>query len=791
MALVVLVVIALQPGWHSTLSGEDFPGHVALLTTFLARLGAPDWLPLWTSDLSSGTSLLLPYLHPIGSLLLLSPFTLVFGPELGLRVGDTFFLALAALSMFVWCRSLGVSPLAGYLGGLFYALHPVVFIFLGRSGQVHQPVTMAVVPLAFLAFRRLAKQPGVPALLMAALATSALALDMQRFWLLLPFVLLAYLASESADGKTGLARVGSRVAWAAAAGLCSALLLCFPVLPALLERPELMGHPDELLEGYRKSFALPHLLALLDRDAWLSGLSEGSRAARSGILAGASYQGLVPVLLLAFGALLSLRGRERARLRAALALVMSGAAGAIVLAMGTRPLLGQHLKIAREFLDASPGVVPWAALLLVALCAALGLVLTVIAARERWPERSGIAAAAVVATALLLGAITPFVLLASLPLYAEVRGPAHFTFPLLPFLLGTGASLVLPLVSRRVPAIAIVALLTLLHGVDLLPYRDMLRPSRSAAEEDAMRAAFGRLSALPPGRAVTSEDYEPLGESLALLEGHKPAAWSWIAWATRAHTADLLRVGGFGPLEVARRGVGVGAAEFAARSFGLANVRYVVRSGPDAAAVPDDPAFVKRVDEGGVQIFENARALAFAQFYPRLALISGTTQEVDTAMVMIAYSGVATYALDAETAPPETLRFDYAEGLHARAVAPSAPSLARLGRQPAGPPPTMSPCEVTRGREPEIVLACEFTQTGYLVVAESWSPDWEARVDGEVRALHRLNVAFQGLRVAPGDHEIRIRHTLSSAGRLGLFVSTASWAGLLAWALLRRRRGSR
>ena len=43
----------------------------------------------------------------------------------------------------------------------------------------------AVLPLVFLAFRRLAQQPCMERVLPAALATVALALDMQRFWLLL------------------------------------------------------------------------------------------------------------------------------------------------------------------------------------------------------------------------------------------------------------------------------------------------------------------------------------------------------------------------------------------------------------------------------------------------------------------------------------------------------------------------------------------------------------------------------------------------------------------------------
>ena len=102
-----LVVWATLPSWTAGFSGEDFPGHLALLESLLARF--PEGLPLWSSDLGAGTSLDLQYLHPIGSLLALAPFALVWGPELGLRIGDSAFLFLAAVAMGAWCRSLGVT----------------------------------------------------------------------------------------------------------------------------------------------------------------------------------------------------------------------------------------------------------------------------------------------------------------------------------------------------------------------------------------------------------------------------------------------------------------------------------------------------------------------------------------------------------------------------------------------------------------------------------------------------------------------------------------------------------
>jgi hypothetical protein len=83
-------------------------------------------------------------------------------------------------------------------------------------------------------------------------------------------------------------------------------------------------------------------------------------------------------------------------------------------------------------------------------------------------------------------------------------------------------------------------------------------------------------------------------------------------------------------------------------------------------------------------------------------------------------------------------------------------------------------------------MRCGFSRPGYLVVAESWSPNWRVSVDGEPRDLYRLNLAFQGLRVYPGDEEIRIVHQMSGSVRASLFVSAIAWFALLAVALRAR-----
>ena len=255
----------------------------------------------------------------------------------------------------------------------------------------------------------------------------------------------------------------------------------------------------------------------------------------------------------------------------------------------------------------------------------------------------------------------------------------------------------------------------------------------------------------------------------------------------RATTVELLRLGVFLPLEIARREGAIGAAEFAARVAGLANIRYLARIGEKRAPIPDDPAFETLVDRAGVEIVANRHALPYAQFYPQLAIVSGQTPDVIDAMVQLAPVGVAVHAPPLRARPNAELEFDFAEGARARSLAPNAGPIRRvLGTKANTSDP--SPCQVARRGEPEIVLHCHFAQPGHLVVAESFAAGWQAEVDGVGRRLHPLNMAFLGLRVAPGDREIRIRYVMSGVQRASLWVSALCWTALLGYGVTRLAR---
>lgn len=83
----------------------------------------------------------------------------------------------------------------------------------------------------------------------------------------------------------------------------------------------------------------------------------------------------------------------------------------------------------------------------------------------------------------------------------------------------------------------------------------------------------------------------------------------------------------------------------------------------------------------------------------------------------------------------------------------------------------------------EIVLEVEATRGGLLFLSEVYYPAWEARVDGERVDVVRTNIAFRGLVVPAGAHEVSVRYS-SAEFTLGFAVSGVTATVVVVWLLL-------
>ena len=76
----------------------------------------------------------------------------------------------------------------------------------------------------------------------------------------------------------------------------------------------------------------------------------------------------------------------------------------------------------------------------------------------------------------------------------------------------------------------------------------------------------------------------------------------------------------------------------------------------------------------------------------------------------------------------------------------------------------------------------------YLLIAETWYPDWRATIDGQATTVHRANYAQLSVELPSGAREVRLefRSPASSTGRAVSLISTLIALGLIAAPLMRR-----
>jgi hypothetical protein len=121
----------------------------------------------------------------------------------------------------------------------------------------------------------------------------------------------------------------------------------------------------------------------------------------------------------------------------------------------------------------------------------------------------------------------------------------------------------------------------------------------------------------------------------------------------------------------------------------------------------------------------------------------------------------------------------------ARAQAPGySPRRTVLLRDPPGPVAPAeagAPAAAVAWRRPEahrIEVTVDAPRAGWLVLAESWHPDWEVTVDGRPARAVEAHLVGQAVAVGPGRHVARWRFR-GTAMRRGIAISLAALGALL------------
>jgi hypothetical protein len=83
-----------------------------------------------------------------------------------------------------------------------------------------------------------------------------------------------------------------------------------------------------------------------------------------------------------------------------------------------------------------------------------------------------------------------------------------------------------------------------------------------------------------------------------------------------------------------------------------------------------------------------------------------------------------------------------------------------------------------------ITAKADMESAGTLILADTWYPGWQARVDGKPEPIYRADCAFRAIRVPAGRHQVEFLFAPVSF-RAGLWAGIISWMMLAAGALVR------
>ncbi len=115
-----------------------------------------------------------------------------------------------------------------------------------------------------------------------------------------------------------------------------------------------------------------------------------------------------------------------------------------------------------------------------------------------------------------------------------------------------------------------------------------------------------------------------------------------------------------------------------------------------------------------------------------------------------------------------------------RVLAVTDPGTLAVVETDAAPPAGAGSAELIHFEPDEIVLRVQADRPGLLFVSEIWHPSWRAWVDDTPAKVFRTNVAFRGVEIPAGGHELRFRYSAAEF-RLGFGLSAV---GLLLALLL-------
>jgi len=116
--------------------------------------------------------------------------------------------------------------------------------------------------------------------------------------------------------------------------------------------------------------------------------------------------------------------------------------------------------------------------------------------------------------------------------------------------------------------------------------------------------------------------------------------------------------------------------------------------------------------------------------------------------------------------------------------------LAKL--EAATPGQTLDQVVITDYKSERVTISVGSDRAGYLVLADSWYPGWDVRMDGKPVPMYRADYIFRAVPIEPGQHSVVFEyHPASFVWGAWISGLSAVVIGLLSFVGFGFRRGNR
>ncbi|MGH8047738.1 MAG: glycosyltransferase [Chthoniobacterales bacterium] len=729
IAFIAAYLAVIGFGWFRQAGTDnELLGHAAKIGAIVDLLRSGDfaWFPQYLGGAPTASLLSFALAVPVYA----PALWLIADPATAMKATALVLLALGGFGAFAFGRRLSGESWAGFAVGCAWLLAPQL---LQRAGMLeHMTILVAIplVPLAFLAMLRVAERGALFDAILLGVACSAALLAWSKMGatLVIPLSLFAiWLFFARPACRLNLLR---GLLWAVPVVI---LLAVIPLIPLLRERAFMAVFEMDPFRAWQSAYSMKSGTAWLDR----AGALFQSLPLTFRIDHGGYYLGLVGLAAVAWTVFTTWRNdrlpREVAIIRVFLiiALTMSW------ISFGPRNVLQGHFELltgAAQFPDFAV-TLHWLVL------AAQGVFIFWCLPMRRWRVQIFI-----VVFAIYLF-VPVFKLLEQLPLYADLRAPDSFWILNGSFAWAVASALAVVFVLHRISNVRLRAsfgaLALVASCADISPYfgwfyRDGIAPKifadyRAVAEH--LRGGKGRV--LP----VTTRYFYL---DLPALAGRPLSNEALNHYLMPRDTARM---------QAAARMSATGMLAY----FQLAGIRHVLL---DTASADKAQKWFRSLlpvefENGSFAVLSNPRSL-----YPGFF----------AAAAVPAPGGYDEYMQALEQAKAQRL------------VIASPP--AGLNRAAAT---GFTRLDLSRTRTNGMVSFSAPGRDGWIVLSESWHPDWKATVDGRPAPVYRAAGGYPAVQVGTKNRAVEFRFrppawvagclVTGSFGWLAavLFLGTARW----------------